>query len=309
MKPIDEGLLGADALIRKTGMGIIKNAGKLIALIAAVLSVLITFTDISFAGLESRQFTANMVMMLIATYVIYFSLEDAGERLGEESEEYIKSLDAYTAARGKINGSSIGSLRGFCIRYSQAELDYRRKNMLVARGYSPEEYDLFISGDYRRTAAAEGENTPENATRGVTDPHDAKRERRAERRARRRARRYFKRVRRTRAVPITPTVLLSHGTAAGGSELRDPQRAKPFKMIMALLPTTVCMGITVSVILTMKEGVSAAAVIESILKLGTLPIVAFKGYTAGYAHVERSVIPWLNTKTKLLEAFLSEQER
>ena len=80
-------------------------------------------------------------------------------------------------------------------------------------------------------------------------------------------------------------------------------------MIMALLPTTVCMGITVSVILTMKEGVSAAAIIESILKLGTLPIVAFKGYTAGYAHVERSVIPWLNTKTKLLEAFLSEQER
>ena len=76
-------------------------------------------------------------------------------------------------------------------------------------------------------------------------------------------------------------------------------------MLIALLPTTVCMGITVSVILTMKDGVSAAAVIESILKLGTLPIVAFKGYTAGYAHVQETVIPWLRAKTKLIDSVLA----
>lgn len=63
------------------------------------------------------------------------------------------------------------------------------------------------------------------------------------------------------------------------------------------------MSVTVSVILTAKEGLDAATVIEGILKLSTLPVVGFRGYANGYSYVRKSFIPWIETKKRLLEAY------
>ena len=63
------------------------------------------------------------------------------------------------------------------------------------------------------------------------------------------------------------------------------------------------MTVTVSVILTAKSGLSAATVIEGILKLSTLPIVGFKGYAGGYSYIRKSYIPWIETKRRLLQAY------
>ena len=83
----ERALLGTDDVIKRGRDLLINNVGKTVALITLLLACLVTFTDISFYELGTERFTSTLVMMLIASYLMYFSLEDAGERLGEESEE------------------------------------------------------------------------------------------------------------------------------------------------------------------------------------------------------------------------------
>ena len=45
-----------------------------------------------------------LIMMLIASYVMYFSLEDAGEKLGRETDAYKSANERYEALRGRISG-------------------------------------------------------------------------------------------------------------------------------------------------------------------------------------------------------------
>ena len=55
-----------------------------------------------------------------------------------------------------------------------------------------------------------------------------------------------------------------------------------------------------------ENGLSAADIIESILKLSSLPVIAFRGYAQGYSYIKDYEIPMYNTKRRVLEAFLNE---
>ena len=66
------------------------------------------------------------------------------------------------------------------------------------------------------------------------------------------------------------------------------------------------MLLTVSIIPSIKEDMTASAIIEGILKLSSLPIIAFRGYSAGYFFSRRSRCAWIETKARLLEAFIGE---
>jgi predicted RND superfamily exporter protein len=48
--------------------------GKVIALITGIVAVLVTFTDVTFLGLATKEITATVIIMLICSYVIYISL-------------------------------------------------------------------------------------------------------------------------------------------------------------------------------------------------------------------------------------------
>jgi hypothetical protein len=77
-------------------------------------------------------------------------------------------------------------------------------------------------------------------------------------------------------------------------------------MILKLIPSTVCMLFTVSVMVNVRDNLSVAGVIEAILKLSTLPIIGLKGYSGGYQYTVGSELGWLDTKCRLLETFLRD---
>lgn len=271
---LEDGLIAADALTRRGGAAIIKNAGKIIAVITVIITVLLTFTDITFSSFSSAEFTSNLVIMLIASCLTYFSLLESGEGLGRESQEYADSIAKYNSAKEKISGIDIQRLRDFCAEYTARELDYRRKCFLTDAGYSDKEY----------AAYERGEPVSRNA------------------------RAVFKRAKRLRSAHITPAFLLSSSEKGKKSELCDPTRFKLVKMTVKIIPTLACMCVTVSVILTMKDGLSAADIIESLLKLSSLPIISFRGYSAGYGYIKSCEIPQINIKSRVLEAFASESK-
>lgn len=263
-----------ESTVRSGYAYVIANASKLIALLALVVAALVSFTDVGFGGFGSAELTTTLAVMLIASYVIYFSLEDSGERLGEESEEYSGALASYKKALANIHPSSVGALREYCKRYASSELKYRREGYLAENGITPEEYEK------RR------ENSPRE----------------------RRVRRVMRRAEAMKPMHLCPSVLLSGERVRKKGELESPKRERRIATLCRLLPSTLSTLFTVSVILTAKDGLTASAVIESVLKLSALPIIGYKGYRAGYEHARYARSGFLEAKTRILEGFLSEKK-
>lgn len=269
----DKELLEFSSVMNSGYLFMVNNAGKVIALVTIIVTVLVTFTDISFQSFGSESFTSSFIVMLISSYIIYFSLEESGEALGRESEEYKASLLSYREAKSAINPDSVGALRDFCSGYSMDELAYRRANFLMEKGLSLEEFEAYKRGE------AVGK----------------------------RARRIFGRAEAMKPVRLTPATLLSGEHMTLSSELESPERKKLATSLRILIPSTACMIFTISVILTAKGELSASVIIDGILKLSALPIIGFRAYSAGYNYAKSEKSLWLQTRARLLSAFIKQK--
>lgn len=249
--------------------------GKVIAIITGIVAVLVTFTDVSFLGLATKEITATVFIMLVCSYVIYFSLESTGERLGEESEEYEAALQRYNAARKKIKPEDVIALRAFCKEYSREELGYRTAVMLSEHGLTEKDLDSYRSGQ-------------------ITDPSLG---------------RILRRISRERARPLTPSILLNRGGVSNKSELSSPNKARLRSFVSELLPSTVCVIFTASIVLSLKGGLDTSTVIEGIVKLSALPIIGSKGFVTGYCYSKCEGAGWLETRATLLESYIESRSR
>ena len=270
---LEIGLIESENLIKKSALMLINNVGKTIAVITLIVAALVTFTDISFADLGTESFATSAMMLILASYLMYFSLEDAGERLGEESEEYKTALFEYEKVKDKVSGDDIDSLREFCLQYSKKELEYRRNSLITSYALSPSAFERYLNGE----------------------------------KSDRRSNKVFKKASSLKAIPISPKSLLTKEREERKSELINPEKFKLLRLVLKLIPTTVCMTVTVSVMLSTKPGLDAATVIEGIMKLSTLPIVGFRGYAGGYAYIRKCYVPWIETKRRLLEAYCEKK--
>lgn len=267
-------LLEIRSFMKHSYSALISNAGKVIAFITLSMAILLTFTDVAFSDLSSQAFTTQLCVMLLSSYLMYFSLEDSGEREGEASEEYKRANERYLSAKKRITPKDIDSLRQFCLNYSIREQEYRRLSYLSEMGLSESDYLSYRSGKVFS----------------------------------RRNMRIFRKADKIRAVNLTPSTLLSSARGVSQSELLGPGRAKLLSSLLSLIPSTVCMIFTVSVMLTTKDGMTASSVIEGILKLSALPIIGFRGMLDGYKFAKEEKSAWLETKARLLETFLLEEK-
>ena len=265
----DMGIVSSGQLVKKGYSLLIANVGKTVALITLAVTALVSFTEISFSEFGSESFTSTLVMMLIASYVMYFSLEDAGEKLGRESDEYKTASERLTELKSKIKGSDVSRLREFCLDYRNAELEYRRSNLLFSLGYTEEEYKRYVQGEKMSKKALKD----------------------------------LGRVKKIKCAELDAASLLS-GERRSESELKNPESSRLIHMILKLIPSTVCTLFTISVMISVKDNLTAAGVIEALLKLSTLPVIGLKGYSGGYEYVTDSEIGWMETKARLLDAFL-----
>lgn len=275
MTRFDSVLLDTGGSLRKKYAALLSNMGKAVALITLAVAALVTFTDVGFGSPTTESFTSSLLLMLIASYVIYFSLEGSGERLGEESEEYILAITKYRELCERIGGELFPSLRAFIENYLKEELEYRRKMRLYSIGSSEEELSRYLGG---------------------------------ERLPKRRARQ-LRRIAAMRTAQLNPSSLLSPSGRESRNELSNPEGRKLIRLIASLIPSSVCMCVTVSVVLSAKSGLDAAAVISGIMKLCSLVIIGARGYYTGYFHVKESVAAWTLAKARLLDAFLKEREK
>lgn len=268
-------ILGTDEVARKTRSAILNNTGKLIAVCVAVVSLLVSFTDVSFDAFFEESFCPSLLFILTNGYVIYFSLVDVGENSGRESEEYLLARKRYDEAVDKLCPTDVEALREYCIAYSKRELEMRQDSALLAEGRGREELER-----YRR-----GEDMPRSVGRRL------------------------KRIADMKPYPLTPAILLEKERTQRRSELENPGTKKLLRLFLKLIPTTVCSFITVSVMLSAKDGQSAVDILNALLRLSLLPVLAFRGYKEGYLFARNSLSVWLDTKARIIEGFKSEERR
>lgn len=268
---LDITLAQSGSILKKGYSFVIANVGKTVAIITLLVTALVSFTEISLSELNSEVFTSTLIMMLLASYVMYFSLEDAGERLARENESYKEISKRHESLERDVKRCDIARLREFCLDYTKAELEYRRSNMLFSLGYTKEEYDAYLNGAKmtKKTAKA------------------------------------LRRVEKIKRAQLSASTLLS-AKSRTKSELKNPEVSRLTNMIIRLIPSTVCMLFTVSVMVSVRDNMTVAGVIEAILKLSTLPIIGLKGYSDGYEYVMNNESAWLETKSRLIEAFLKD---
>ncbi len=266
------GLLESGELLKRTYTALIANIGKTTAVITLIVSALVIFTDIGFYDIGTAAVTSGTVLLLVASYLMYFSLEESGERLGEQSEEFKETASAYRSAVEKIRPEDIDALRRFCTHYSECELDFRKRSRIMAEGLSFEDYEKYKSGGELSGASLKK----------------------------------LKKIHKMKPILLTPKALLERERISGKSELSNPERGKTLRLILKLIPTTICTIFTATVMLSAKEGLDAVAVIEGLMKLSALPIIGFKGYAQGYNYARGARRCWIETKVRLLEAFIKE---
>ena len=264
-------LLETGESLKKGYSLLLQNAGKAIAALTGFVAVLVTFTEIGFCDFDPKRLTSTALIMLISSYLIYFSLLEEGEKLGRETPEYTKALGEYLKKRELIDGEKIPALRAFCKAYTEEELKFRKELRLNNLGYSFDEYT-----EYKNGKTADRERT-----------------------------RTFKKIDRIRSVALSPSELLALGKRKSTPELKNPERWRTLKLIMKLIPSSICMLFTISIMLSTKDGLTFADVAEGLLKLSALPVVALRGYWGGYSYSKNEAVFWLETKTRLLDAFLS----
>ena len=248
---------------------LMSNLGKLVAAICAAIAVLVTFTDITFGGLGTKEMTTVLAMLLTSAYVIYFSLEESGERRGEETEEFRSASSRHRELCSRITPEMLPDLRSYITDYTLEEAASRRRTLLMRSGFTEEEYNAYRSGAMLKWSA----------------------------------RRVMRRADRVKAAQISAGDLLSQGKPENRGELYNPEPRARIKMLLNLIPTTVCMLVTVSVMLNLKDSLGPAEIFEGLMKLSTLPIIGVRGYVCGFTYAKDVRASWLETKSRLLTGF------
>ena len=268
---------GLDGLLaERRALSFIAECGsKIVAALTVILAAAVIFADVSFASVGTVGYTSTLLVLLVSTYLMYFSLEDVGERSGEETNEARAAILRYNEVKERIKPDEIGELREFLSEYSAAELAFRRKTVLAAGGLTEDDLTSYLDGkQYCREE-----------------------------------RRVLRRAMRQRASVLTPATVLTGIESQTRGELENPERRKFIGLFIRLIPTSVCMLFTVSLALSAKDGLTASTVLDGIFKLSSLPLAGLRGYRAGYIFARYTRTAWCEVKTRILEAFLSKARK
>ena len=256
---------------------ILRNLGQAVAFVTAVVAVIITFTEVAFSTLTAEELIPSALALTVCSYIIYFSLEDAGERLGEESNEYIMARERFLAAKSRLTGSDGEKFSIYLENYAKRELEFRRRGILISYGIAERELEEYLKSD--------------KATRRLISKEK---------------RRILSKLTTMKAAPLTARILFSEERSIIPSGLESPEKKKLAHLILKIIPSTLCMFVTVSVVLNVKSDMTAADIFNGIIKLTALPLVGFRGYSLGYLFAKNSLSAWLNQKAEIIEGFVKD---
>jgi hypothetical protein len=138
----DQFLGGALTSLAKGRQKIFSRIGLWISALALLVAIVITFTDVSILALSAESLTLKMAIYAAVTAIMFFALEEEGERAGREEGTYKKNEKAFLAAKAAVTPMHYGALEKFCARYVEEELSERRAVLLLSHGITDRDAPL-----------------------------------------------------------------------------------------------------------------------------------------------------------------------
>jgi len=256
-----------------------RGAGIVVGSLTFLVSILVFFTEPSLSAKPAERITVQMAVTMFCIFLMYTSMSDAGCRAGEERAEYVEAQGEWVALADRVRRSGrLAELSGFCRTLAVEEREEARADRLAAVGLS--------LSDFREIEA---------------DPARF-------RSLSRRVRRAVRRTRAVRLLRLSPDRLLfSSGRGRRRIAPVSPSASRARSTLFAMIPSFVGTFLTVSVVFTAADGLTASAVISAAFRLLALLWTGFRGYGMGYRSVVRDGVSACKTRSALLLRFLSER--
>lgn len=275
MKNLSDLMLDTGAMLDKSKKHLMLHVGRAIAVLTVILSMILTFADVTLVGDFTRRLTSEIAVLSVAAVLMYFAMQTEGELCGRQSEEYVKYKNAARTAAEAIRADRIGGLSEYLERYIHAELESRRRTLLYTYGYTEQQYEAYLDGNECKNP---------------------------------RARRVFRRAQRMHPIRLSVAGLLCDAEE-DESALTSPHRRRGLMTLGRLIPSLFGMLVTVSVIIEWHDPLSISVLMQGAVKLCALLSVGLKGYLDGHKYVIGPLASHLAYKSRLLHAFLLENEK
>ena len=257
---------------------VLSHLGVLSATVTLLAVSALFFTDISLFFQASLEFSLHFLLLLFASYVMYFSLSETGAEQAKKEKEYELVLQRTNKNRLRFREEgTMASLSAFCDSVSERETQNKRKALLSA--FCLTEEDL----------GAYGPSNPPAALSSLQ-------------------KRGLRKVARRRAVRIAPPMLLF--TREGGGYTAPLANAPAVSKIRRFLPYLFASAFTaffsVSVICQIIFEPSPAFLLGYFCKIFTLVFNGIKGYRAGYCNISKDTVSYLSEQNDLLDEYFKD---
>jgi len=256
--------------------GILSSLGILCAAATVLVFSALFFTDLSVSAMATLDLGLDFALLYFSSYVMYFSLFETGRERAKTAERYrtLHEKRALLFRRYRSEGSG-DSLARFCEELSRQKTAERHAARLSALFLSEEEYKALT------------EKAPDTLTK--------------------KEKRLLRKVRRARAVRISPRMLLAEEEGAGESVpfSHSPAAMRRGRFARFLLPTALTALFSVSVACQVMENPSPDLIVGYLLKLFTLFFNGVKGFRSGYAHIAEEMTAYITEQCFWLEEYFS----
>ncbi len=113
---------------------IFSHIGLWIAALSLLVAIVVTFTDISLLALSAESLTLKMAIYAAVTVIMFFALEEEGERTGRTENAYKESEKDFLSTKVRVTPDRYSALEAFCGHYIEEELEGRRALLLLSHG-------------------------------------------------------------------------------------------------------------------------------------------------------------------------------
>ncbi|MBQ8908165.1 MAG: hypothetical protein IJY71_06235 [Clostridia bacterium] len=260
---------------RGTLRGVLSNLGIVCAVFTFLAVSALFFTDITVSFQASLSFSLQFLILLFASYVMYFSLSETGADRAKQEKEYCEAAER--ARRFRLRFREEGDMRSlllFCERVSHRETLSARRALLSLYGLSEEAL----------TEKAPSATLSPAQKRGLI------------------------RVKRMRQVRITPSMLLWSREEGGYRPplSKTPAAAKRRRFLPYLFASLFTAFFSVSVLCDIIVNPNPALLVGYVSKMFTLVFNGIKGYRAGYCNVAKDTAVYLEEQSDLLEEYFKD---
>lgn len=294
--------------VRPKNGGFWKTMPALISTAIVLLTIALIWTDIRIADLLTIRFAGDLLAFLLLFYMMFFTCQDAGNKNGKRDPDYTAVQEEYRKQRNKIrNEGAELDIPEFCEFYVRKELkDFRSRILLNANIRYDDWEKEYVDLDELVMLVPLKSKKFEKALRGDTISNENMIKLRAIRRLSPRKRSAIIKACLVKPLEINPDLMMLDD---GEEPSRMPISEKSIKKkqvqkdVIALCRITVMMFCSISLAGDFLIDMSISTLIFGLVKLVSLIITGYNGYSTGFTIYTEYGVRRLNDQINLFAVF------